>query len=306
LTEFIEVLEAEVAPAALSSEWTFDRSTGDLMLNLSDKDVELLRPRFTSGGVTKIEVAVYAMQPGSNTAGPLVDVTTLPTAEFEIEVLGQTEFDTCSTNRLVKTDLTIDQQNRPSTFEYRIAQAGETQDALTVGGLNVHTDIAESTCVLSRSISVYDPTWTSSAGTVAGRWIEVRDSDFLTVDDSAFNFVIDASQTNYLDTIVPMFIAGYEVDVSDVPDSITIEFKFSTRDPTSATIIEDFVTVTIISNGDHGQCVDATYNIDETAQDLSGLEFVVPLDDALTTKTVTFTPVTSDIEGCAGLLKTVI
>jgi hypothetical protein len=48
-------------------------------------------------------------------------------------------------------------------------------------------------------------------------------------------------------------------------------------------IIEDVVTVTIHSNGDHGQCAEANYEFDTTTQDLAAngpLEVILPIDAA--------------------------
>jgi hypothetical protein len=84
-----------------------------------------------------------------------------------------------------------------------------------------------------------------------------------------------------MNLILPRFVKDYVEDESDVPESVTIEFRFTTYDPTikdDTKFIRDSVSIEIISNGDHGQCVDATYELDAPDQTETDAEFVVPAD----------------------------
>jgi hypothetical protein len=85
-----------------------------------------------------------------------------------------------------------------------------------------------------------------------------------------------------LDNIVPTFVNNYVADdTTTVPISVTLKFKFTTYDPTlTDKVIEDIVKVTIHSNGDHGQCADATYAFDDTTQDLAAdgpIQVILPI-----------------------------
>jgi hypothetical protein len=83
--EFLEILRGEVGE--LTSRWTFKEHTGEVSWDLSDRDVKALRPRFTVGGVTSVDCRVIAMQPGSQTDGPLATLTDLPSSDFSITIL---------------------------------------------------------------------------------------------------------------------------------------------------------------------------------------------------------------------------
>jgi hypothetical protein len=310
LEEFIEIIEAEVVPATLTSDIDFNEETGDLNLHLSNADLELLRDRLTDDitGKISLDVAVRAMQPGSNDFGPIASIDDLPLAEFNVEIFDHTVVDACGDNRVLKTDLTLNTPavSRVNHFTYRIAQAGETDEVLTVAGLNVHAD--DDTCALYRRIEVEDPTYENADGTM-GRWVEFRTSDYATVSDADFKFDLEVTQSHYMYQLLEKFIVDYVEDDSEVPESITLKFRFTTYNPTSldkSKVIVDVVHVEIISNGDHGQCVDAEYNFDTDAQDLTGTEFVVPMGGVPAPMVIQYTPVTSDIEGCAGLLKTTL
>jgi hypothetical protein len=79
------------------------------------------------------------MQPGSQTDGPLAALDDLQFAEFSVNILDQTVIDTCSENKIIMTDLTFmtPQVSRANSLEYRIVQAGETQEETVVPGLAV-------------------------------------------------------------------------------------------------------------------------------------------------------------------------
>jgi hypothetical protein len=201
--EFIEILEGEAGSQVLTSVWNFNKKTGDFSLDLSSKDVALFRARFTTAGVTKMEFKVQAMQPGSTTVGPLINRANLPFADFEYVIEDQAAIDACVQNRLIKTDLTKDDVSRTkTTFDYRIAKAGETDETLVIGGLNVRPDVSENNCPLVRRIEYYSA--------VQGRFVEARTRDggsgFFTRDDTNFKLTFAVTQTQFMDDILPMFV----------------------------------------------------------------------------------------------------
>jgi hypothetical protein len=55
-------------------------------MDLSNKDVDNLKARFTDGGVTGIDFKVVTMQPGSLTVGPLANIGDLPANEFSVTI----------------------------------------------------------------------------------------------------------------------------------------------------------------------------------------------------------------------------
>jgi hypothetical protein len=88
IEEMAEILRLEVPSGELTSTFRFDEETGEINISLSNTDVRDLRTRFTSAGVTTIDLRAVAMQPGSSTHGPLIALANLPSADFSITVLG--------------------------------------------------------------------------------------------------------------------------------------------------------------------------------------------------------------------------
>jgi hypothetical protein len=84
-----------------------------------------------------------------------------------------------------------------------------------------------------------------------------------------------------------------------------VQFRFTTVDPTVGTFVFDVVKVKVHSNGDHGQCDAAIFAFDQAAQDLSNVAVILPMDSQIDKYLdLHYTPVTADVEGCAGLVKT--
>jgi hypothetical protein len=98
--------------STLTSSFGFDEHTGDLTMHFSNSDVAHTKDRFEDAGKILVNLRVYAMQPGSQTDGPLATLTDLPYGDFTVEILEQAEIDACVDNKLVKTDLTLADESR--------------------------------------------------------------------------------------------------------------------------------------------------------------------------------------------------
>jgi hypothetical protein len=143
----------------------------------------------------------------------------------------------------------------------------------------------------------------------------MRDADWVAVDYTNFDLELTITQTHYMDVLLPRFVVDYDADdTENVPETIVLNILFTTYDPTNMDrTIYDHVTVIIHSNGDHGQCVGATYEFTADADlETDGVEFIVPMGlpaDTPTSHTIGYTQVTDGTDspvGCANLLKTVL